>query len=421
MLDLVEEYGELPSPPDHRRYFRDHVHYLIGWKYEGAGNTKLRITFDPPEESIELPVDKRPYTQWDHPGFPPGNIRLCKLFLDQLRLIKSARLRGLIASAHDYAKDLNATDIAFGRLRKSIDEKKRAIPALLSEHSNLRTSVVNELSALELEFNQSSLRNRFMMAHLRAQTEGRLYEQPQWCVDQLMSGTKRGLYEIVRLLVWEPLGSNRYRTLAEAGEPNGNEVSEWSKLFGYDETGVNPDVDRNLAKYLRWCFLDAKMTNEDFGRLHPAPRVNPDDSMDRKVLQILSGAPSERFVPGRLLPLFVFSLRAAFQHAWLTSFFKAARAANEKRTDNLKPVPEAILLSESNSEQGYEINVLFPNPFDVEGFRGLGNPTDKLPWGNWEQQIGHYRGLTSPWWANVRTHEAGKGLIITMQAGLIER
>jgi len=184
-------------------------------------------------------------------------------------------------------------------------------------------------------------------------------------------------------------------------------------LFGYDETGIYPEIDLLLASYLKRCFKE-KMSDSDFGRMHPPPNLNPHDVMDTRILWKPPGFSTDRFVPGRLLPLFVFALRAAFQHAWLTSFFKAA---THGQSADFAPVAETITLEEQESSESYRMTFTFPNPVLVADLPLQCRGRDSvLPWGiDWERQIGHYRGHSGPWKANAQRDDPNKRLIITIE------
>ena len=101
-----------------------------------------------------------------------------------------------------------------------------------------------------------------------------------------------------------------------------------------------------------------------------------------------------RWTPhAELLPLLVFSLRAAFQHAWLRTFFDAA---------NGEPGIAQHIRLQAHDERHpsgyystYRIDIDFPMPVapaTEEEIRLV-----SLPWGDWSRQMDRYRGKTRPW------------------------
>jgi len=321
--------------------------------------------------------------------------------------IQRSKLIGLIESAHDYSKELNAIDSTFGRLNEATEEAANSIRKSLGaqpELAELTEKVEADLAKLTKIRDYSLLKPRFMMAHARTQTEGYYYEQPDWLVQRLASGTRGDIDFLIRLFVWEPLGSSRYLELVEM-PPLKTEVSDWSRLFAYDEVGRHPKIDALLSGYLKHCFLRSPesggpMPPREFGRLHPPPTLNA----DRQMTDVLLPGLRERTIGIRgLLPLLVFSLRASFQHAWLTTFIKAALPPSDSTT--FRPVSEPVTLSEEVSKSSYSLRIEFPNPLS-ESIRqrmaanGLLVPpsmTDRLPWGNWQREVNFYRGLGIPW------------------------
>jgi hypothetical protein len=417
MLDLVEEYVSREASLEPESFFDSHIGHLTGWRYPEShepAERSLSILFD--EDRYSLPprhLTELPDTRVSPEGIPTESVRLCKRFLELLRLAYGQRRLGAISFAHDYAKDLNASDILLDRLRSAIEKSKR-IPEMVLDHE-LRAAIANELEDLRFTYDAAALRNRFMMAHLWAKTEGRLYEQPQWCVDRLMSGTKRGLYELIRCLVWEPLGPGRGRRPEESPFPMESEVAEWHRLYGHVDVGLYPDVDNLLSAYYAYC-QHSQMTDAVFGDRHPPPDLNPADGLDDAILKDLSIGDGSRFLSPGLLPLLVFSLRTAFQHAWLSTFLAAAAdwkqevlpGALKHRDSHIKPAKETIRLHGAASDSGYRITLLFPNPLAAGRVPSalIDLPPQawgqerSFPFGDWDQQIAHYSGLTDPWKAD---------------------
>lgn len=325
------------------------------------------------------------------------------------------QLSGFLETAHDYSKDLNALDHTFGRLQKAIGDTASSIKQSLAgrpEFAEFQDKIHTDLNRLLKIRDHSLLRPRFMMAHLRTQTEGYYYEQPDWIVKRLANGTRGDIYFLFNHLVWEPLGARHYLALLEM-PPQEAEVSDWSRLFAYDEIGRHPQVDAFLADYLKQCFLrrpenGGPMTPEQFGARHPPPKINPEQGMTDVILPGLR----ELVVGIRgLLPLVVFSLRTAFQHAWLTSFIKSGIHGLD--AGPFDPVTERVTLSDEMGDDSYTLRIEFPNPFSREilkrwprdRFDAPISKSELLPWGNWEREVSFYSGLGLPWVASLAASE----------------
>lgn len=411
-------------------FLAENLHRIDGWKFvtslpgtQTLGVRQLEINlrsnlFQPagPKETAFLTTSDC-WTRYEDESSPAAENyrkrlnRRIRYFLEQARLQESKKRLGLLASAHDYSKDLNAIDSTFGRLSDSIEQAAHSVDQSLSKHpalKEIREKVAADLAELTNIRDQSLLRPRFMMAHARTQTEGYYYEQPAWCVDRLANGMRQDIYFLIRLLVWEPLGAQSYLGMVK-NVPQAAEVADWSRLFAYDEVGLHPAVDDLLSGYLKRCFLrpladGGPMTPEQFGNLHPPPALNAARKMSDVLLPGLK--PRSSGIRG-LLPLVVFSLRAAFQHAWLTSFIKAA--IHDPDSGIFVPVTEPVTLSERMDDGYYCIQIEFPNPLAASLREriltlNLSIPPampDRLPWGNWQREVNFYRGLGIPWIASL--------------------
>jgi hypothetical protein len=416
------------------KFVAETIPRINGWNLQKASSAKNTLEINlaqnlfskatEAETAVASPTDDWTLAQTSCPEYRSEINRRFRHYLKVTNIHRHERLNaqqsGFLESAHDYSKDLNAIDSTFGRLNESIEETANSIRESMAarpELTEFTEKVAADLVKLAKIRDYSLLRPRFMMAHARTQTEGYYYEQPDWLVQRLVNGTRGDIDFIIRLLVWEPIGSRRYLELVEMA-PQNTEVSDWSRLFAYDEFGRHPEIDILLAGYLKRCFLrppenGGPMSPGEFGRLHPPPALNS----DRHKADVLLPGLRERTIGVRgLLPLLVFSLRAAFQHAWLTSFVKAALRSSYSAS--FCPVSEVVTLSEDVTNSSYSLRIEFPNPLsasirerivDTDLFVPLSMP-DRLPWGNWEREINFYRGLGLPWNAQMVHTEDGNTL-----------
>ena len=274
-----------------------------------------------------------------------------------------------------------------------------------------RRGVLERVDQLRLPEERWLLAARFMMAHQRTLTEGRLYEQPEWCLNLIKRGTRGALYRLIKLLVWLPISWKEHVVFAaikETGDEHdsaeselGREgLSDWARLFAYDERGRHAEVDNALGEYIRHLFCVEKITEDRFWELHPPPQLNPGTPMTTPLLwQGLDQDRGQRWKPiGTRCPLLVFSLRAAFQHAWLDLFLQAAGHWREgKPLDSFQTMTPSVTLESIDEGMGISITFPNPNPDSVEGQQTAG--AVELPWGNWRREVARYtdKGLCHPW------------------------
>jgi hypothetical protein len=338
--------------------------------------------------------------------------RSVKDLFEAAKLRKREREFGFLDSAHDYSKDLNVLDRMVATFLHELSGIEASVDNLIAG-SEQRASISDRFFGLHRLKEALDLRNRFVMAHERTQSQSRFFPQPKWCVELLKEGRRKDLYELILLLVWHPLGWVRYHQLAEQQNPDSrplaySEVADWSRMFAYDETGTQPEMEKVLGNYLHDLFMKVRpskdhngpertgITVEEFGELHPPPLLNEHCGMEDQILwtPFSDEQRATRWTPhAELLPLLVFSLRAAFQHAWLRTFFDAAKG---------KPgIAQHIRLQAHDERHAsgyysiYRLDLDFPMPVAravEDEIRSL-----SLPWGDWSRQMDHYRGKTRPW------------------------
>lgn len=320
---------------------------------------------------------------------------------------------GFLASAHDYSKDLNALDSQLARFSKELSSTREHLQQVRADSVvDFRSVVQSRLDALRVPENWWLLHARFMMAHQRTETEGRLYEQPEWCLDLIKRGTRGALIRLVKLLVWHPIDWDEHVKHASQSlsEPQMDEaqtelsprhLSDWSRLFAYDERGRYAEIDEILGDYMRFMFVEERIDEKAFWTRHPPPKLNGDSSMTAQLLWAdLPDGGKIRWRPvGTLCPLLVFSLRAAYQHAWLDGFLRAA--VDWKRGASMKGFsPETHSVTLESVDDGTGFSLSFPDPQARLFEKGRSRQMEgeiRLPWGTWERDLSRYEGLCHPW------------------------
>lgn len=340
---------------------------------------------------------------------------------------------------HDYSKDLNLLDYQLREYTDEVVEVKAEVEKLTDELVTLLSGldageakgsverIRSEIERLGKPSYDYMLRLRFMMAHLKTETEGRLYEQPEWCVRWVKDGTRKDLYLLIRALVWMPVGWKYYDNLAkELRSPDGGgrnlenldeaDVYAWSRMMTYETAGLKDRSDRDLfdgdqerlARTMWRLFALERIEQSRFATFFPAPTLNPGMSLDAKLLwRELDDREDELYLPERgLLPLLVFSLRTAFQCSWLRTAYDTAGQLGEGFTEGdlnvfqgksqrIQLTTESDRLNrEANS--CYRIHLNFPLP------RALSDDEaesweESLIYREWISQTAHYERLTYPW------------------------
>lgn len=323
------------------------------------------------------------------------------------------KLSGEVASAHDYSKDLNALDSQLARFSKELSQTREHFQHTRSDSvADLQSEIQERLGALKVPEEWWLLRARFMMAHQRTETEGRLYEQPEWCLDLIKRGTRGALIRLVKLLVWHPIDWEEHvkhasRTLSgpqmdeDQAELSPRHLSDWSRLFSYDERGRYAEIDKILGNYMRFMFVEERIEEEAFWTRHPPPKLNGDSLMTAQLLwaEMPDGGKTRWRPVGTLCPLLVFSLRAAYQHAWLDGFLRAA--VNWEGGASMKGfLPKTPSVTLKSMDDGTGFYLTFPDPQTrIFESRRPGQMEGKirLPWGTWERDLSRYEGLCHPW------------------------
>lgn len=344
---------------------------------------------------------------------------------------KLGEFSGQSKTFHDYSKDLNVLDDQLSRYANEAVEVRKSVEAEAEKLINSESISQDAVAALQRIKHEAArlgvpqfdyiLRLRFLMSHLRVKTEGRLYEAPEWCWKWMQSGTKWDISLLIRALVWRPVGWKYYNEKANSlsEQALADDEFTWARLFVFEELenepSHTPSVRRPLSDVLQKLFLQAHPINQgDFTAFFPAPTLNPDNGPDDQLLW--SSADSEKkywLPPVRLLPLLVFSLRAAFEHAYLRTLL---RVQNVDAVRNLprgrEHAESVVILDQPGGTPGgsgvhHKIELHFPALGIEPQFGNLlehAVEITDLPCGSWRDQMDLYKHCVRPWgWSCHRT------------------
>lgn len=447
--DLLEDYAELRgSTESPRDYFLNHIHQVIGWKWSAeptseddrAKNKKCKIEIPRNNEKDDIKAWVAPLsdTLWQRCGkagegttFPPGTRRICRLLPDGADLVKAKREEGKqsgqSSTFHDTSKDLNVLEDQLQRytrdvtgVREAVEKDAQALlaldllPTTAREYVQRIADQAKRLGDPNLDY---MLRLQFLMSHLRVKTEGRLYEAPAWCWQLLESGTKRDIYLILRALVWRPFGwawfDKELKTLPESTLTD--DSMTWSRIFLFDEDreeseprDLNDEVRRSISMVFSKLFFQWHISKADYEAYFPPPDLNRDADWDSPLLWAMSDEDKTHHLqwlpPVNLLPLFIFAMRTAFEHAFLRNFLHVLKADSPEAVKGQKP--RAIRISESpGSNPGgarihHRIHIAFPalgiEPGSSEPMKSE-REESVLPYDNWTRHMNHYRHVSHPW------------------------
>jgi len=330
---------------------------------------------------------------------------------------------GFLASAHDYSKDIGSVLLRLERFKedldrtsKSIMDKAKQVAAMAAPTSELGSSILEDLRSWTPPYLDDSFANvRFTNAHLQTQTRGVLIDEPTECVARLERGTLRDIYEIVRILVWHPIPFPKLKEkeseYIQFAPEKIHHPSTWWNLFMFDlDPSSGSEALRTLlGDRLRHLILDEKIDEPSFTRRFHIPRICPGIPFDdpRSILWPDTDPSRWKDVNG-LLPLFVFTMRFAFQCAWAKTLLE-------------EPALPLGIKIEANASQHrkYEMFISFPSPSNEADFS-----FDKLPYaGEWISQIRHYTDRqTAPWKVDSETNSVTPSLteggnVITIRIG----
>jgi len=342
--------------------------------------------------------------------------------------IQRGNLSGSLSSAHDYSKDIGPILSQLSEYGERIQSSMRTIqveadrlsglPAPATEVRNRITEELLELKAKPAPRFGWFAASRFLNAHLVTQTRGVLIPEPVECVKMLENGTLADLEEIVRLLVWHPVTiqelKDRGRKYARWSPEKLRLSSTWWALFSFDLDPVpaSRPFREKLGERVCSLILDEKIDQTVFAERFQIPLIQLVNDFGEPSSSLWPDEDAERWRPlDGLLPLFVFSMRFAFQCAWAKTIIEDPKGPLTIRIAPSKPAYRKI-----------EFQITFPS------LNSPGSPLDNHPYfREWNAQIAHYRGTpvwkSSPWKAVAGTtpvtHESwGNVCQITLTAAL---
>ena len=332
-------------------------------------------------------------------------------------LYKAANLRekertksqqtGFLTSAHDYSKDVGTACLkmmefneTLRRGREAISRHAKRLVESPQSVTRLATEIESELSLLDAPRMEWFANVRFTYAHLQTQTTGALAGEPPECIAMLEEGTVQSINKLVDHLVWLPLDYGGYKEIEDSLRKNGKLEKQhhlqhpqtWASLFRYDmvpAAATSPFHER-LGRRIGELILEEEISEQDFFDRFLPPEIKIVTGSQSVVepnklasLWLPSGEDGvRRWTPlDGLLPLFVFSLRFAFQCAWGKTLLHALREAECIHISPSRPFARSYRLTISFSSPSPETRRLDDLPYYVE----------------WQRQISHYTDRTFPW------------------------
>jgi hypothetical protein len=423
MLDIVEEYVALNRPPAAKRFFLQHIKRVCDICVFADVNESLeRITKRDPLRLSDIELVKL-RKLLDSNEFEPrldlkrplldvcvSLERLAKTFFELLKDAenqhRAGEQAGFLTSAHDYSKDIGSVLLRLSDFKSDLDRSFQAIKeqagqlsGLPAPASEVGAGILSELRSWTVPRFDWFPVVRFTNAHLATQTRGILVPEPIECVASLERGSLRDIYDVVRLLVWHPITLQKFKEREEEFAKFATDKlrlpSTWWTLFSFDldPSPASQPFHERLGQRVLTLILDEKITQPDFARRFKIPRINPGIELDDPRSILWPDGEPDRWRPlDGLLPLFVFSMRFAFQCAWATTILDGPKE------------PLSIVIAASRPEdRRYELRITFPSLLPV------GARLDDHPYyGEWKAQVAHYTGTpiwkTSPWKARAETH-----------------
>jgi hypothetical protein len=345
----------------------------------------------PPDGEVRIKYFRRLHKRYNH---------LYQRFLRRAEFAAAGKQSGFLESAHDYSKDVGSACLRlldyselFQKRRASLLKETERLSDLPEPAGEVAKAFKEHLAALEPARLEWFAATRFTYAHLQAHTTGALVAEPIECVRMLETGTLRSVYEIVRCLVWLPLHYAGYKELEQKlraeNSPDLENPLTWCALFSYDmrPNKATEKFHKNLGERIMGLFLKEVIEGQDFVKRFRAPEINPGttDFAAPLLWKKQREESAARFGPiERLLPLFVYSLRFAFQCAW-------ARALMIEKPGHRPPIG---LGARNIDAQTRQIFITFDIPVATELTR-----LEAIPYYmEWRQQMNHYnRAATFPW------------------------
>lgn len=435
---LRAEFDEILSEDyagdDPLKFLEKNAHRVDGWKFEipkeppaqpliarrnDDGEEVLTIDLRPDlfssaEFHPAITLKRKAWTRWD-PGMKQCNLNIARrirYFYEQAVLqnamTRAGQRSGILASAHDYSKDVGPILSQLTEYGEKIRSSMKTIQTEADRLSSLPSPAPEILDRIKEELEELQTKptprfgwfaaTRFLNAHLVTQTRGVLLPEPVECVKMLEAGTLADLDEIVRLLVWHPVSiqelKDRERKYTKWSPEKLRMSSTWWTLFSFDLDPVpaSRPFREKLGQRVCSLILDEEIDQPAFAERFQVPHIKIVNDLDEPVSCLWPDGDAERWRPlDGLLPLLVFSTRFAFQCAWAKTILEEAKGPLAIRITPSKPEPRKN-----------QFQISFPS------LTSPGSPMEEHPYfREWEGQIGHYRGQlvwkSSPWKAVAGT------------------
>ena len=415
------------------QFIKDQISSLSGWEcvddpvpadvrgihyYKPEGDTLL-LVLTPAQsgrEAVAIRLHRKQSTRipTDEALLNHGSKRFCqriRSFYEQAKLRSQERLnaqnQGFLISAHDYSKDVGTACLkmmefneTLKRSREAISQRARRMLESPQSAAGLATEIESELSHLDAPRMEWFANVRFTYAHLQTRTTGALAGEPPECIAMLEEGTLQSINKLVDHLVWLPLDYGGYKEIEDSLRKTGKLDSghhlqhpqTWASLFRYDmvPAEATSPFHAKLGQHIGELILKEKITELAFFDRFLPPEikivVDTQSSLDPDSLDSLWQPSGEdgvsRWTPiDGLLPLFVFSLRFAFQCAWGKTLLHAPREAECIHISPSRPSPRSYRLAIAFSSPSPETRHLNELPYSLE----------------WQRQMSYYTGRTFPW------------------------
>ena len=302
-------------------------------------------------------------------------------------------IRSIISREKEYCSDFfeNNRKIInlLNEFKQKFPESEGVVAEILKLNNNIYTPKFDTYLASD-----------FANEELDIMTTGAWIPQPQALVNIISEGKLRDIYEIVRVLAWDPISlreqDKRYSDYkkdsveADSGESKIN--LKLYKLFTYS-TDANPDtidffsrVDKKIISLLE------DKTFNNYNERFKIPQINnkSDYNSEESILwNIDEEGKIQNISAGRLLPILVYSLRFAFDSAWVKTLLECEKHES----------PLSVDIDSQKLEDGdnYKITISFPLPIIDKIDRN-----SQIPYYNdWEHKMDLYmkqrRNFLSPW------------------------
>lgn len=336
----------------------------------------------------------------------------------------TAQSQGSLASKHDYSKDLNSNDIRMDRYERHVKQEREKLQTLIEKTSALETTdasstakafVVEGLKEVHREYGVPLLDlmalTRYQMMRQKAKNAGSLYEEPQFCVERLIDGTKNDVVRVVNLLVW--MRSPEWIDPARAPQENGRDFAAWGRIFAYETVASN-----HLSRIAEHLFHKLEFQLEELDHYFPRPLLRclvPQDGGEREsaltepfLWPQHEGNPVRPHLFG-FFPLFVEAMRSAYLHAYAATLDRVLALGRKQDVPQRAvgvqhPFQQFITLRPTwrleadGRVRDYRLKISFSGPPSPAA-----PSSATLPLGDWHSETACFQKLVSQWKASAAT------------------